>query len=540
MAGLTTLPSFGGPNSAKAPQTSPSLIKPHERRFPARGPLACGYVTSVRTCALQVHTAHTPQSLAACVRRYGGLILFESAGSWAGPGRFSFVAAAPQQVFRSRGACCEVISEGSARVTFGNPWRVLDRLLDRHDLAEEADLPFPAGFCAGFWGYELRRFIEPRLRPHPVADLDFPDCWLGFHDSLVVFDHETGGAWIISTGVQPDGSRSPGRLAQRLDFWRRLLRAPPSPPQSCVLPDTPPQPEAMNRQAFMDRVRQAQCYIRQGDIYQVNLAQRWVVRPGLESWNLYQALSRRSPAPYAAFLEGDDFALASASPELFLRLDGLTVRTRPIKGTRARGADPAEDAAFAAALRASAKERAELTMITDLLRNDLGKVCAYGSVRVPELMRLETFSHVQHLVSTVEGRLRAGVTHLQALEACFPGGSITGAPKFRAMQIIDELEPVGRGPFTGCLGYLGFNRQSQLAMTIRTAFCRPEATWYYAGAGIVADSDSEAEHAETLAKARGFLDCLDNRGAGAESFALAGLTSRRFKEEDKARTWSFT
>jgi para-aminobenzoate synthetase component 1 len=494
----------------------------------------------VRTRALQIHTAHTPQSLAAGVRHQGGLVLLESAGWWAGPGRFSFVAAAPQQVFRSRGACCEVIRDGGARVTFGNPWRVLDRLLDRHDLADEADLPFPAGFCAGFWGYELRQFIEPKLRPHPVADLDFPDCWLGFYDSLVVFDHETGGAWIISTGLQPDGSRLPGRLEERLDFWWRLLETPPSPTKGIILLDTPPALETMDRQAYVERVRRAQRYIRQGDIYQVNLAQRWTVRPGLEAWNLYQALTRRSPAPFAAFLEGDDFALASASPELFLRLDGLTVRTRPIKGTRPRGADPAADAALAEELRASAKERAELTMITDLLRNDLGKVCACGSVRVPELMRLEIFSHVQHLVSTVEGRLRAGVTHLQALEACFPGGSITGAPKFRALQLIDEFEPVGRGPFTGCLGYLGFNRQSQLAMTIRTAFCRPEVTGYYAGAGIVADSDPEAEYAETLAKARGFLDCLDNRGAGADSLAVADLLGRLFKEETEVRAWSFT
>lgn len=494
----------------------------------------------MRTRALQVRTTHTPQSLAACVRRHGGLVLLESAGEWAGPGRFSYVTAAPQLVFRSRGACCEVLGASGARLTFGNPWRLLDRLLDRHDLADEADLPFPAGFCAGYWGYELRQFVEPKLRPHPVADLDFPDCWLGFYDSLVVFDHETGGAWIISNGLQPDGSRSPGRLAERLDFWRRLIETPPPSPTQGLLLDTPPAVEAMDRQAYVARVRQAQRYIRQGDIYQVNLARRWRVRPGLDSWNLYRALTRRSPAPYAAFLEADDFALASASPELFLRLDGLTVRTRPIKGTRPRGADPAEDAALAAELRASAKEHAELTMITDLLRNDLGKVCAWGSVRVPELMRLETFSHVQHLVSTVAGRLRAGVTHLQALEACFPGGSITGAPKLRAMQLIDELEPVGRGPFTGCLGYLGFNRQSQLAITIRTAFCRPEATGYYAGAGIVADSDPEAEYAETLAKAQGFLDCLDIRGTGADSMAMADRLGRLLKEEPEVRAWSFT
>ncbi len=168
-----------------------------------------------------------------------------------------------------------------------------------------------------------------------------------------------------------------------------------------------------------------------------------------------------------------------------------------------------------------------------LLRNDLGRVCSFGSVRVPELMRLERFSHVQHLVSTVEGRLRAGVTHLAALEACFPGGSITGAPKFRAMQLIDELEPVGRGPYTGALGYLGFNRQSRLSLIIRAAFCTPAATWYYAGAGIVADSDPAAESAETRAKARGFLDCLDNRGAEIQTLNRDDETGRGAKDAEK-------
>ena len=168
---------------------------------------------------------------------------------------------------------------------------------------------------------------------------------------------------------------------------------------------------------------------------------------------------------------------------------------------------------LAAELRASAKEQAELTMITDLLRNDLGKVCEFGSVRVPELMRLEAYAQVQHLVSTVTGQLRPELTHVQALEACFPGGSVTGAPKFRAMQIIDELEPVGRGPYTGALGYLGFNRRSQLSMIIRAAFCEPSAVWFYAGAGIVADSEPEAEYEETLAKGRALSEILDTSRA---------------------------
>jgi para-aminobenzoate synthetase component 1 len=216
----------------------------------------------------------------------------------------------------------------------------------------------------------------------------------------------------------------------------------------------------------------------------------------------------RSPAPYAAFLPTAEFDLVSSSPELFLALDDRRIVTRPIKGTRPRGHDPESDARLAAELLASEKERAELTMITDLLRNDLGRVAAYGSVRVPELLRLESYAHVHHLVSTVEASLRPGVTHLDALEACFPGGSITGAPKLRAMEIIDELEPVARGPYCGCHGFLGFNPISRLAITIRTALVRNGHAWFHAGAGIVADSQPEAELAETDAKAMGFLAAM--------------------------------
>jgi anthranilate/para-aminobenzoate synthase component I len=215
-----------------------------------------------------------------------------------------------------------------------------------------------------------------------------------------------------------------------------------------------------------------------------------------------------SPAPFAAFLDCEAFQLTSSSPELFLRLDGSRIVTRPIKGTRPRSADADEDARLAYELQTSAKEDAELLMITDLLRNDLGKICEYGSVQVPDLMRLERFAQVQHLVSTVEGRLRADITHLAALAACFPGGSITGAPKFRAMEIIDELEPVARGPFTGALGYLGFNRVSQLSIIIRTAICKGGTAYFPVGAGIVADSNPQAEYDETLAKAAGFLAAL--------------------------------
>jgi aminodeoxychorismate synthase component I len=264
----------------------------------------------------------------------------------------------------------------------------------------------------------------------------------------------------------------------------------------------------LSKADFIERVKCTQSYIRSGDIYQVNLAQRLSAVCPASCWDLFLQLRAASPAPFAAYLDCGEFQIASSSPELFLRMSGRHVLTRPIKGTRPRAADPTRDAQLSYELQTSAKEMAELVMITDLLRNDLGRVCEFGSVEVPELVRLERYPQVQHLVSTVEGRLRRQITHLGAFASCFPGGSITGAPKVRAMEIIDELEPTARGPYTGALGYLGFNRESQVSIIIRAAICRDSQAFFHVGAGIVADSVPEAEYEETLAKAKGFFAAL--------------------------------
>jgi aminodeoxychorismate synthase component I len=270
----------------------------------------------------------------------------------------------------------------------------------------------------------------------------------------------------------------------------------------------------LSRDDFISKVERAQKYIRAGDIYQVNLSQRLTARlerSDLSGWEFFQKLSAVSPAPFSAFLNCGEFQLASSSPEQFLRMSGSQIISRPIKGTRPRDVDATRDAQLAYELQTSAKELAELVMITDLLRNDLGKVCEYGSVQVPELAKLEKFAQVQHLVSTIEGRLKKDVTHFAAFASCFPGGSITGAPKFRAMEIIDELEPISRGPYCGAIGYLGFNRESQLNIAIRTAICAGGKIHFNVGAGIVADSIPEMEYEETLAKAAGFLAALKRK-----------------------------
>jgi para-aminobenzoate synthetase component 1 len=478
----------------------------------------------MRALIEKLDQAHCPERLAAGLQDEPGLVLLHSSLAGAAGARYSFVTARPFLTFRSSGSRCELTSPNGVDLQFGDPWRVLDAWSSRFELPDEIDLPFPLGGCFGFWGYELKNFVEPRLPRHSTNDLELPDCHLGFYDSLVAFDHHLGATWIVATGLEPNGSRSQDRARRQLDFWLNRIAAvepggeaasPVGFRDSRELPPVASDHENnglissnLTRQQFIDRVDRVQRYIRAGDVYQVNLSQRLNTPFALQPWTLFQALRNISPAPFSAYLNCGEFQLASSSPELFLHLSGSKVQTRPIKGTRPRSSDPTRDAQLGYQLQTSPKDMAELVMIIDLLRNDLGKVCEFGSVNVPDLARLERFPQVQHLVSTVEGLLRPDVTHLGAMAACFPGGSITGAPKIRAMEIIDELEPACRGPYTGAIGYLGFNRESQAAMTIRTAVCKDAHAHFQVGAGLVADSDPESEYLETLAKARGFLEAL--------------------------------
>ena len=518
----------------------------------------------MRPLIQEIQTAHTPESLGENLRGENGVVLLRTSQFDLPSARYSFVTAKPFLTFRSFGSRCEIISDYQLltlnhQLQFGNPWHILDALMARYELLDEIDLPFPLGGAFGYWGYDLKNFTEPKLPRRAVNDLELPDCHVGFYDSLVVFDHRLGKTWIVSTGLDADGSRSEAQAREQMEFWRLLLNndaqrtltpalslserarenRPPvsgnlkrgdaartlenSNERTTALPlpggegwgvgerhtQTQQIISNLSRAEFLAAVERAQRYIRAGDIYQVNLSQRLMAQCKLSGWELFQKLSTVSPAPFSAFLGCGEFEIASSSPEQFLRMSGSHIVTRPIKGTRPRDGDPTRDAQLAYELQTSPKELAELVMITDLLRNDLGKVCEYGSVQTPDLARLEKFAQVQHLVSTVEGRLRKEVTHFAAFASCFPGGSITGAPKFRAMEIIDELEPISRGPYCGAIGYLGFNRESQLNIAIRTAVCRDGVAHFNVGAGIVADSNPAAEYEETLAKAAGFLAVMN-------------------------------
>ncbi len=479
----------------------------------------------------EVRSPHTPDTLVDHLLRAGedGVALLQSTVPISPCARFSLVAARPFLKFQSRGFACETWGKNHrmASCHFANPWNRLETLLARYEELEGGNLGYPLGGILGYWGYDLKQSVEPKLRHRAENDLDLPDCRLGFYGSMVVFDHLQDKVLAVATGLQEDGSRDVQQARKDLKFWKECLTLSSAP---ATIPGNPPDQNRLrtrgfkpawssnlSRQDFIESVARAQAYIQRGDIYQVNLSRR-ISAPAMGTgWAFYRRLAAASPAPFSAYLDAGHFAVISSSPEQFLHMQDRHVVTSPIKGTRPRGRNEAEDKRLAVELQTSAKEMAELVMITDLLRNDLGQICEFGSIHVPTLAALQKFSQVQHLVSSVEGRLKPGKTHLCALCSCFPGGSITGAPKFRAMEIIDELEPVSRGVYCGAIGYLGFNPSSRLSVAIRTAVLTGKQIYFNVGAGIVADSDPEAEFEETASKAAGFLAALESTGDLHES-----------------------
>ncbi|MCI0705821.1 MAG: aminodeoxychorismate synthase component I, partial [Planctomycetia bacterium] len=412
-------------------------------------------------------------------------------------------------------------------------WNILDSFLRGATKSVTHRLPalppFQGGF-AGLFGYELCRQFEhiPKSR---LDDLAAPDIAFGQYDWVVSFDHEQRRAWIVSDYLPGwDKGTKKRRVERRVRSLPELLRSPigdsaPYSPQDNQgadatrsptlapqhpLPGFPGVTSNFDRSGYEDAVRRAVEYIHAGDCFQVNLSQRLLAPIREHPLELYSRLRQLNPAPFGAYFDLGDFQILSASPERFLRVypDG-EVETRPIKGTRPRGRSPVEDAALVRELANSPKDRAENVMIVDLLRNDIGKVCEYGSVRVPRVCEVETFRFVHHLVSEVRGKLRPGLGPLDLLAAAFPGGSVTGAPKVRAMEIIAELEPTARGPYCGCLGWIGFDGSMDTNILIRTFTAGRGWVQFPVGGGIVADSDPAREYEETLHKAAGLLQALE-------------------------------
>ncbi len=408
----------------------------------------------------------------------------------------SFVGDRPFLVMTARGRQVRLEDAEGVRELDADPFDVLRELLARHRLHPPGDPSAPLAGCAvGYLGYELGRHVE-RLPATTGDDLGLPDLALGFFDEVTVVDHDRGVCERVRAEV-------PGVCAES----RRPLG---------VALDPAPMPAAggsnFSRERYLAAVGAVKRYIEEGDVFQVNLAQRFASRIDVDPWSLYRHLRWENPAPFAAYLDFGGFQVLSSSPERFLRVDGRRVETRPIKGTVARSADPDEDRRRALALARSEKDRAELAMIVDLERNDLGRVCEYGSVGVVRAQEVESYAAVHHLVATVRGELRPGADRIDLLRATFPGGSITGAPKIRAMEIIDELEPHVRGPYTGAIGYLGFDGRVDLNVAIRTLVQRDGWCSFHVGGGIVADSEPEAEYQETLDKGRALVAALRDAG----------------------------
>lgn len=436
------------------------------------------------THAIQLLPA--PDPFGTCVR-FSGLpyLLFLDSSAQGTLSRYSFLAADPLAVARTPEAARD--------------------LLRAHRATHQHGLPPFQGGVAGYVGYDWGAGLERVQRP--AADQftpQVPDVALALYDWVIAWDHVQDRAWLILSGT---GDRAAGREA-----WVRSRLSGPAPtirdqPLAIVSPQS-----NFLRYEYENAVSRIRDYIAAGDVYQVNLAQRFHVPPpfGGSPLALYRRLRARNPAPFGAYLEFGGAHIASISPERFIRLDATTrtAEARPIKGTRPRAAAPAQDAALARELSASEKDRAENVMIVDLLRNDLGKVCRTGSVRVPSLFALESHPTVHHLVSTVTGELADGADAFDLLDAAFPGGSITGAPKIRAMQLIAELERAPRGVYCGAIGYVSATGAMDFNIPIRTMVLHTGGITFHAGAGIVWDSEPAAEYDETLVKARTMIEAL--------------------------------
>ncbi len=452
-----------------------------------------------------------PGDLAGRIGGWDGPALLEGGPGLGQAGRWSLLAARPRGVFESiDGAGSRFSGAGPGSAGRGDALDDLARLARRLRLADPRDDPGPdgppfRGGLIGHLGYDLAPALE-RLPRRAPADSRLPAIRFGLYDTFVLVDHHAGTSELWAVDLLNEGARA---VRNRWDRWRADLNQAPAPFLHPSLSD--PAGET-DREDYLAMVRRALAYIRAGDIYQANLSHRFVARGRVDPLDLHRRLKSASPAPYAAFLRWDDLAIVGASPELFYQTRGDRIETRPIKGTRPRSADPVEDLRLADELRGSIKDRAELTMIVDLERNDLGRVCRFGSVRVVDPWAVESFEEVHHLVATVEGRLAPGVGPAEVVRAVFPGGSITGAPKIRAMEIIDELEPRRRSVYTGAVGYLSRGGLSAFNIAIRTILVEGDRVSYQVGGGIVADSEPEAEYAETLDKGRGLRRAIEGCG----------------------------
>lgn len=454
-----------------------------------------------------------------------GCFLFESIKGPEKIARYSFIGAEPFMIFRAKNGVVETISGDRKFRSAAHPLKMLKELLGVYPLDAPEGLPPFAGGAAGIISYDFVHYLE-RLPRTAVDDLGIPDAHFMLVDTVAAFDRKLRKTFLIScpgarqilTGYG-EAAGEPGMYYDEArgkidNLYKKLasgisasgpIRREPSPPARGTIEIR----HEMRKKDYMDMVKRAKEYIRAGDIFQANLSQRVSACIGdTTAWHIYRLLSGINPSPFAAYMNMGDYCIASSSPERLVKVSGGIVETRPIAGTRPRGADAEDDSRMRNELLLNEKERAEHLMLIDLERNDLGRISDYGSVEVDELMITEDYSHVIHIVSNIRGSVSKGRDCFDAIRAAFPGGTITGVPKVRCMEIIDELEPVARGPYTGSAGYISFTGAMDLNIIIRTFVIKDGMAYVQAGAGIVADSDPEREYYETLKKAEALIKTL--------------------------------
>ena len=468
----------------------------------------------------------TPLSAYRKIRGQGESFLCESVEGGEHIGRYSFVGCNPRAVIRQTGPRVELIENGKVVETFAigqggarDGLAVVEQIMGRYRPVAIPGLPRFSGGALGFIGYEFIHDIEPVVPRPPRDDLNTPVMCFLIADELLVFDRVAQTITILVNAVLE--GRPPAEAYEEavgeIERIVSLLEQPLEHATVDVPRETPEIPFASNmtREAFMENVERARKYITAGDIIQVVGSQRFSTPIKASAVDVYRAARSINPSPYMFLMELDGFSLVGASPEIHVRCEDRRVEIRPIAGTRGRGRTPEEDKALEEELLADPKERAEHVMLVDLARNDLGRVCEYGSVRVKDLMIVERYSHVMHIVSQVEGRLAEGRTPYDLMRATFPAGTLSGAPKIRAMQIIAELEQTARGPYGGCMGYFSFNGNLDCCITIRTALLKDGQAYVQAGGGWVNDSTPDGEFQETVNKAKAMLKAV----AMAENFS---------------------
>ncbi len=448
--------------------------------------------------------------------------LFESVEGGEKWGRYSFLGSAPGAVLEARGNEVRWTCNGVVQVRGEgeDPLEFVRQRMSEFKPVSDPDLPRFVGGAVGYIGYDMIRFFE-RIPEIAKEDSGFPDLLLMVMYDLLIFDNHEKKILVVSNVFLEQGDNPKARYreaGERIDRMIAQLNVPCeivnlSLPREVVV-DIPP--SSFSREHFHQAVKQAKDYIVAGDIIQVVLSQRFHAQLKNDPFDIYRVLRTVNPSPYMYFLRMGQIRIIGSSPEVLVRVEQDRVEVRPIAGTRPRGRDAAEDAQLVEELLADPKERAEHIMLVDLGRNDVGRVVCTGTVHVQELMVIEKYSHVMHIVSNVVGRLAPGKDAYDVLRACFPAGTVSGAPKIRAMEIIEELEPVRRGPYAGAVGYIGFSGNMDTCITIRTIVVRGDDLYLQAGAGIVADSDPEREYEETLNKARGLLKAIEIARQGIE------------------------